>query len=194
MPSGTALWEEAARQEGSNGVPDPETGMPTLAGHQAACTGTCLSKKRSLMRPAWQWLGLAVLGLLNRRPIMSKLTALIGFIFLSVSSVWAQTPPYTRRSSGRRCRSRRWRDHGLLVGDPADHHCHRSHLVLLAARQKHVAGPAPERDHGIKRSSAAVLMFLTVPSTGTRLTGRVLFCLGLTSADYEQILVANRAT
>jgi hypothetical protein len=48
---------------------------------------------------------------------------------------------HTRRSSGRRCRSRRWRDHGLLVGDPADHHCRRSHLVLLAARQKHVAGP-----------------------------------------------------
>jgi hypothetical protein len=26
---------------------------------------------------------------------MSKLTALIGFIFLSVSSAWAQTPPAT---------------------------------------------------------------------------------------------------
>jgi hypothetical protein len=29
---------------------------------------------------------------INRRHHMSKLTALIGFIFLSVSSVWAQTP------------------------------------------------------------------------------------------------------
>ncbi|ANY84018.1 hypothetical protein BB934_37785 (plasmid) [Microvirga ossetica] len=37
---------------------------------------------------------MAVLGL-NRSLPMSKLTALIGFIFLNVSSAWAQTPPAT---------------------------------------------------------------------------------------------------
>jgi hypothetical protein len=33
-----------------------------------------------------------VLGLLTRRHLMSKLTALMGFLFLAVSSAWAQTP------------------------------------------------------------------------------------------------------
>ena len=83
---------------------------------------------------------------------MSKLTALLGFLFLAVSSAWAQTrtchlPASPPAGDARRRR----RSCGLLVAHYARHHRRRSHLVLLPQSR-----PQPQSAVGSRSSSAAV--------------------------------------
>jgi hypothetical protein len=75
--------------------------------------------------------------------IMNKVTAFMSFIFLVVSSAWAQTPPATPGAPPAGDAGGGIMDY--LVGDPADHHRHCSDLVLLSAWQECV-GICPFRN------------------------------------------------
>jgi hypothetical protein len=125
-----------------------------------ACIGTCPPKARSLIGSAWQYGGMAALGLLKRRRNHEQTHSIDGFhlpgCFVGMGAdparhAWISTG-WRRHHRGRYC--------GLLVDHPAgDYRCG-SHLVLLTKPQPQSALGTPipqERQSGTRTWSKTMI-------------------------------------